>query len=99
MKRKETEADPLTAGASVSFEQMMSRLEELVARLERGDLSLEESIRAFEEGIKLVKQCTSVLGEAEKRIQHLTQEGASLAGAVPEPQEKEEERGDDELPF
>jgi len=97
MKRKETEADP--AGASVPFEQMMSRLEELVSRLERGDLSLEESIRAFEEGIKLVKQCTSVLGEAEKRIQRLTQEGASLAGAVPEPQEKEEERGDDELPF
>jgi exodeoxyribonuclease VII small subunit len=77
---------------------MMKRLEELVSRLERGDLSLEESIQAFEEGIKLVKQCTSVLGEAEKRILHLTQEGPSLAGAVPNP-EDEEERGPDELPF
>jgi exodeoxyribonuclease VII small subunit len=99
MKRKGTEADTLPAGESVSFEQMMSRLEELVSRLERGDLSLEESIQAFEEGIKLVKQCTSVLGEAEKRIQRLTQEGTSVAGAVPEPEEKEEERGADELPF
>jgi exodeoxyribonuclease VII small subunit len=98
MKGKRTEPDAPPAGASVSFEQMMSRLEELVSRLERGDLSLEDSIQAFEEGIKLVKQCTSVLGEAEKRIQRLTQEGTSLAGAVPEP-EREEERGDDELPF
>ncbi|HYQ88757.1 MAG TPA: exodeoxyribonuclease VII small subunit [Candidatus Binatia bacterium] len=97
MKRKD--ADTLPAGETVSFEQMMSRLEELVSRLERGDLSLEESIQAFEEGIKLVKQCTSVLGEAEKRIQHLTQEGTSLAGAVPNPEAEEEERGPDELPF
>jgi exodeoxyribonuclease VII small subunit len=98
MKRKGAEPDTLPSGESVSFEQMMSRLEELVSRLERGDLSLEESIRSFEEGIKLVKQCTSVLGEAEKRIQRLTEEGKALTGAVPEPEE-EEERGADELPF
>jgi exodeoxyribonuclease VII small subunit len=96
MKQKESDANPATPPAS--FESMMKRLEELVSRLERGDLSLEESIQAFEEGIKLVKQCTSVLGEAEKRILHLTQEGPSLAGAVPNP-EDEEERGPDELPF
>jgi len=54
--------------------------------------------RSFEEGIRLVKQCTSVLGEAEKRIQRLTEEGAALTGGEQEP-ENEEERGDDELPF
>ncbi len=98
MKRKGAEEEPQPAGEGVSFEQMMQRLEELVVRLERGDLSLEESIRAFEEGIKLVKQCTSVLGAAEKRIQRLTQEGTALTGAVQSP-EQEEERGADELPF
>lgn len=97
MKRKGTEPDVNPGTEGPSFEQMMERLEELVSRLERGDLSLEESIRAFEEGIKLVKQCTAVLGQAEKRIQHLTQEGASLAQAVPPADE--EERGADELPF
>jgi exodeoxyribonuclease VII large subunit len=66
--------------------------------LERGDLSLEDSIRSFEEGIRLVKQCTSVLGEAEKRIQRLTEEGKAVTGAGEEPEE-EEERGADELPF
>lgn len=97
MKRKEGEMPP--AGASVSFEERMARLEELVARLERGDLSLEESIQAFEEGIKLVKQCTSVLGEAEKRVQQLTEEGAKTMGGTNEVTANEEERGDDELPF
>ncbi|HXF59692.1 MAG TPA: exodeoxyribonuclease VII small subunit [Candidatus Saccharimonadales bacterium] len=78
-----------------SFETMMKRLEELVHKMERGDLSLDESIRSFEEGIRLVKQCTSVLGEAEKRIQRLTEQGV-----VADTETKTEgERGDDELPF
>ena len=86
------------AAPAASFEQMMKRLEELVHRMERGDLSLEDSIRSFEEGIKLVKQCTAVLGEAEKKIQRLTEEGAATTGAREEA-EPEEERGDDQLPF
>jgi exodeoxyribonuclease VII small subunit len=96
MKPRETGSAP--AKESVSFETMMLRLEELVRHLERGDLSLEDSIRSFEEGIRLVKQCTSVLGEAEKRIQRLTEEGKAVTGAGEEPEE-EEERGADELPF
>jgi exodeoxyribonuclease VII small subunit len=81
-----------------SFESMMKRLEELVHHMERGDLSLEESIRSFEEGIKLVKQCTAVLGEAEKRIHQLADEGVAAAGTRAEPG-TEEAREDDELPF
>lgn len=95
MKRKESEAPAPAA----SFESMMKRLEELVHQMERGDLSLEESIQSFEEGIKLVKQCTSVLGEAEKRVQQLTEEGAKTMGGTNEVTANEEERGDDELPF
>ena len=96
MKSKDTATPP---AGTASFEQMMSRLEGLVARMEGGNLSLEESIQAFEEGIKLVKQCTSVLGEAEKRIQQLTEEGAKTMGGTDEVTANEEERGDDELPF
>jgi exodeoxyribonuclease VII small subunit len=99
MKQKGTEPDEGAAKEGLSFEKMMERLEQLVAHLERGDLSLEESIRSFEEGIKLVKQCTAVLGQAEKRIQRLTQEGAALAETNPTVEEEEEERGNDELPF
>jgi len=91
---------PADATASLSFEEMMERLEQLVSQLEQGNLSLEESIRAFEEGIRLVKKCTTVLGQAEKRIQRLTQEGEGSPGTEPSA-EDEEARGDrgDELPF
>jgi len=78
-----------------SFETMMKRLEELVHHMERGDLSLEDSIRSFEEGIKLVKECTAVLGEAEKRIQRITEKGVTTDASTG----AKEERGDDELPF
>jgi exodeoxyribonuclease VII small subunit len=82
-----------------SFETMMKRLEELVHKMERGDLSLDESIRSFEEGIRLVKQCTTVLGEAEKRVQRITEQGVVAdAGAETKPK-TEGDRGDDELPF
>jgi len=57
-----------------SFESMMERLEELVEKLEGGNLSLEDSIKSFEEGMNLVKQCSSVLQEAEQRIQKLTRD-------------------------
>lgn len=91
MSAKETKA------GVASFETSMKRLEELVRQLERGDLSLEESIRSFEEGMKLVKECTAVLGEAEKHIQKLTEQGvATDMGAETG---TKEERGDDELPF
>ena len=96
MKRKESDAHP--AAPAASFESMMKRLEELVHTMERGDLSLEESIQSFEEGIKLVKQCTAVLGEAEKRIHRLADEGVTAAATGAETG-TEEERGDDELPF
>jgi exodeoxyribonuclease VII small subunit len=96
MKREgKTESVPVPPGES--FETMMKRLEELVHKMERGDLSLDESIRSFEEGIRLVKQCTTVLGEADKRIQRLTEQGGVTGGRAETG--TEEERGDDELPF
>jgi exodeoxyribonuclease VII small subunit len=93
MKRKEGEPE---GTGTPSFEVMMKRLEDLVNRLDRSDLPLEESIQAFEEGIKLVKQCTAILGDAEKKIQRLTEEGAVSSGPA---ETAGEERGDEELPF
>ena len=42
----------------MSFEQAMTRLEEIVSRLERGDAPLEESLALFEEGTGLMKKCS-----------------------------------------
>ena len=55
----------------VSFEQALSRLEEIVGRLESSEISLEESMKTFEEGKELVKLCLQKLDEAEQKIKKL----------------------------
>lgn len=52
-----------------SFEEALTRLEEIVNNLEDESISLEESIKLYEEGIELSKLCTETLEEAELRIQ------------------------------
>ncbi len=101
MKRNEAPA-PAGGGADEgqTFESMMSRLQALVAKLEEGNLSLEDSIRSFEEGINLVRRCTTVLNQAEQRIQKLTRDASGKPVAEPLGGDEEEEgRGGDELPF
>lgn len=51
-----------------SFEQRISRLEEIVAALERGDVQLADSLALFEEGAKLIGQCSKQLDEAEQQV-------------------------------
>ncbi len=52
----------------VNFEETMKQLEEIAGQLEKGDLNLDESVEKFEQGMKLSKQCSKILEEAEKRI-------------------------------
>lgn len=62
-----------------TFEENVKELEEIVSKLEKGELSLEDSINNFEEGIKLSKECSSALDEAEKKINILVEsEGGEL---------------------
>lgn len=55
-----------------TFEQAMTRLEEIVALLERGEVPLEESLKLFEEGTSLMKQCSTLLDKAEQKVSKLT---------------------------
>lgn len=52
----------------VNFEDTIKQLEVIANELEKGDLNLDESVAKFEEGMKLSKECSKILGEAEKRI-------------------------------
>lgn len=55
-----------------SFEQNMTRLEEIVSLLEKGEVPLEESLKLFEEGTGLMKQCSALLDKAEQKVTTLT---------------------------
>lgn len=51
-----------------TFEQALTRLEEIAAGLEDGSMSLEESLKAYEEGISLVRLCQKTLENAKLRL-------------------------------
>lgn len=51
-----------------TFEEQISRLEEIVALLEKGDAKLADSLALFEEGTKLVAGCTALLDQAELQV-------------------------------
>ena len=57
--------------ATISFEEAVSRLEQLVRAMEEGKLSLDDSLKAFEEGISLVRVCNAKLDHAEQRVRIL----------------------------
>lgn len=51
-----------------TFEESMSRLEQIVRAMERGDVALEESLKLFQEGTELVKSCQKLLDEAHLQV-------------------------------
>lgn len=55
----------------VSFEEAMTRLEEIVQALESGDADLDRSLKLYEEGIGLVRICTDRLDRAEQTVKML----------------------------
>lgn len=56
------------AGKKLSFEQSLSRLDEIVRHLEKGDLPLNDSLSLYEEGTGLIKACSKMLDEAEQKV-------------------------------
>ena len=56
---------------TLSFEEAMSRLQEIAELLENGRASLDTSLALYEEGITLVRLCNEKLTEAEAKIRVL----------------------------
>jgi exodeoxyribonuclease VII small subunit len=65
--------------AKISFEKALSQLEQIVQEMEGGDLPLEKALARFEEGIALSRICSEKLGEMEKRITQLVEDGDGKA--------------------
>ena len=57
---------------NITFEQAMSRLEEIIAALENNQISLEKSVDLFQEGIKLSKICSDKLAGIEDKVANLS---------------------------
>jgi exodeoxyribonuclease VII small subunit len=55
----------------ISFEEALTRLEQIVRLLENPTSPLDESLGLFEEGVSLVKICNHKLTNAEQKIKIL----------------------------
>ena len=72
----------------LSFEQSITRLDEIVKQLEKGDAPLSDSLKLFEEGTALIASCGKMLDAAEQKVVKL-RKGADRA-PVEEPFEDEQ---------
>lgn len=59
-----------------SFEEALSKLEQIVSNLEDESITLEESVKLYEEGIQLSKFCSEILNQAELRIEQVNEENS-----------------------
>ncbi|MBU0944112.1 MAG: exodeoxyribonuclease VII small subunit [Proteobacteria bacterium] len=79
--------------AKRTFENALTRLEQITEELEDGDLSLEKSLKKFDEGIGLVEYCNSTLTEAKAKVELLLEKKGELTATPFD----ELEDGDQEL--
>ncbi|MCC2671310.1 MAG: xseB [Armatimonadetes bacterium] len=63
----------------LSFEQAVSRLEEIVSAMEAGNLPLDDCLRQFEDAVSLSRHCAAKLDAAEQKITVLSTDGASAS--------------------
>lgn len=57
--------------SELSFEQALTRLQDIVAQLEGGALTLEATITMFREGSELASHCQQMITDAELKITKL----------------------------
>ena len=59
-----------------TFEEALTELENHVRKLDGGELALEDSLATFESGVRLVRECSELLDDAEQRVTELTENTA-----------------------
>lgn len=57
-----------------TYEQSIEKLKQIIEKIEDGNTSLDESIRLYEQGAVLVRQCETMLSEAEVKIRTLSRD-------------------------
>ena len=71
------------AKKNATFEEKLTRLEQIVQAMEKGDVPLEESLKLFQEGTALVHDCGQMLDQAQQQVTKIvTQSDGSPAEEV-----------------
>lgn len=69
-------------GSDEGIDGLLDRLEGIVVQLEKGELPLEAALMQFEEGVGLANKASTVLQQAEMRVDKLIRERGQLTTAA-----------------
>lgn len=58
----------------VKFEDKLNELEKMVSELERGDVSLDDAIEKYTTAMRLAKECSDKLKNAEENVNKILTE-------------------------
>jgi exodeoxyribonuclease VII small subunit len=61
-----------------NFETSLKRLEQIVNEMENAELDIDKAMKLFEEGISLVKDCSTKLNEAKKKVEILMEKDGKM---------------------
>lgn len=61
-----------------TFEEKIKLLEEIVKELESGEVPLDDAINKYTEAMKLVKECSDKIKNAEELVSKIALENGSL---------------------
>ncbi len=62
-----------------TFEEKLSKLDEIVKKLERGDIPLDDAVKEFNSAMTLAKECDEKLKNAEASLNKLIEEDGSMS--------------------
>jgi exodeoxyribonuclease VII small subunit len=57
-----------------TYEAKVEELKRIIEKIDDGNTSLDESIRLYEQGAALIRQCETLLSEAELKITTLSRD-------------------------
>ena len=60
---------------NMTFEQAMTRLEDIVKKLKDHTVSLDDSVALFQEGVQLSKFCSDKLSSVEEKVSQIMIDG------------------------
>jgi len=57
-----------------TYEAKIEQLKKIIEKIEDGNTSLDESMKLYEQGAALIRQCETMLAEAEVKITTLSRD-------------------------
>lgn len=57
-----------------TYEEKIEQVKKIIEKIEDGETGLDESIRLYEQGAALIRQCETILAEAEMKITTLSRD-------------------------